>query len=169
VHLACIISFNPFNFLSRMLLESSFTNEVIEAWRSELQKVQLSDRQGRNQSAQCQRSDLMSPCWAASLEYSGVVQRQGLHVAGNTYIWYFAIIKNLSCVAQVLLGKVKDLFLGFVGFIRLRGIWDSGPQEGEAGWLGHGNRFYMGEHTHAHTWSLGICSSWKAFLLHLPL
>lgn len=36
MHLACIISFNPFNFMSRMLLESSFTNEVIEAWRSEV-------------------------------------------------------------------------------------------------------------------------------------
>lgn len=50
-------------------------------------------------------------------------------MGGNTDIWYFYIIKNLSCVAQVPLGKVKVLFPDFVCFIQLSGIWDLGHQE----------------------------------------
>lgn len=88
----------------------------------------------------------MSSCWAASLEHSGAVQRQGLHVGGNIYIWHFAIIKNLCCVVQVLLGKVKNLFWGFVSFIRLPGIWESSPPWKGAGWVG-----YAQESTHRQT------------------
>lgn len=59
-------------------------------------------------------------------EHTWAVRRQGLHVGGNIDIWYFYIIKNLSCVTQVPLGKVKVLFLDFVCFLQLSGIWDLG-------------------------------------------
>lgn len=66
-----------------------------------------------------------------------------LHEAGHGHLRYLAIIKDLSGPAHLLL-----LFLGFVGFVRRPGMWDSGHWGRGAGGLGHGSCAGSGEPPH---------------------
>lgn len=61
------------------------------------------------------------------------------------HLRHLAIIKDLSGPAHLLLGKAKDLFLGFVGFVRQPGMWHSGHRGRGAGGLGHGSCAGSGE------------------------